>query len=489
MHRDPLSLALSILRNAAAFLVVGVFGKAMGLVIAILVARFLGPESMGLFALLFSIALLVEHIAPLGLQDVLIRDVAARPAERIALWKEATQVAVSASLIPAMAFLIAAYMYKDHEGAWGSLITLALGMPIAAAALVSQAVLQGFEKVFYLTWITFLTRVASLVVLVIMLYRGAGVEAAFISRVIFQASSAALFIYAIFRNRSAEERPTRAGIALTRALPFAFNRVLIELTTRAPLLLLPALFGLKQIGFFDAADRIRLTLGIAIAGATAGIMPAFSKSFSGAEAHRHALVSYSIKYVCLAVSLAATVISIFAEPIIRVLYGPAFSESAVLLQVLVWAQVLVATDAVLKQAIFVNAREYAVVTRAVAGLVCLAVLVIALGNFYGLLGAAVAVLLAATVTLAMDLRFAVREVVTVDVWKFVLKPLVCGFLVGSVLLLLDDASPLTRLVAGVLTFVIVAVVTRLLPKEERVFLKAVVGHNLSKRLPAQSGGE
>jgi len=149
----------------------------------------------------------------------------------------------------------------------------------------------------------------------------------------------------------------------------------------------------------------------------------------------------------------------------------------------------VATDAVLKQAIIVNGWEYAVVTRAVAGLICLVVLVIALGGFYGLLGVAVAVLLAAMVTLAMDLRFAVREVVTVDVRKFVLKPIGCGFLVGSVLLLLNGATPVTRLVAGVLTFAIAAFAMRLLPSEERVFLKAALGHSLGRRLPAQSGSE
>jgi len=488
MHREPVAQALSIVRNSAALMAVGVLAKGMGLVLAVLIARFLGPEAMGLFALLFSIALLVEYIAPLGLQDVLIRDVAAHPDARIALWKHSAKLAAAASLVPSAAFLIAAYYYRDQEAVRNSLLTLAIGMPFSAMALVGQSVLQGLEKVLYLTWTTFLTRVVSLVALVLMLYEGAGVEAAFISRVLFQASSAALFVYAIFRGRLPENERGHARIGLARTLPFAVNRALMELTTRAPLLLLPILFSLKQIGLFDAADRIRLTLGIMVAVATTAIMPAFSRSFAAAANDRLPLVSFSVKYVCIAISLAAIVISIFAELIVAILYGKAFSESALLLQVLVWTQVLVATDTVLKQAMIANRKEYAVVARALIGLSCLAALVIGLGHFYGLIGAAAAVLTASAVTLALDLRFVAREVLPIEAMRFVVKPVACALLAGGVLLLLNGAPLYLRLGAGVLTFTIAAIISRLLPKTERIFLRDALRQGFGKRLPVESSG-
>ncbi len=136
-----------------------------------------------------------------------------------------------------------------------------------------------------------------------MLMQGMGVESAFISRVLFQASTAALFAWMILRDPP-EPEPAAAhpGIALARTLPFAVNRVLTESTTRAPLLLLPILFTLADIGLFDAADRIRLTLGIMVAVATTAIMPALSRAFAGGSADRHALVSFSVKYVCVILS-------------------------------------------------------------------------------------------------------------------------------------------------------------------------------------------
>ncbi len=485
MHREPVAVAFSIVRNSVALMAVGLVAKGMGLVLAVLIARFLGPSAMGLFALLFSIALLVEFVAPLGLQDVLIREVAARPRERVRLWRQAATLAVSASLIPSAAFLVAAFMYRDQESVHRCLVTLAIGMPFSALALVGQSALQGMEKVLYLTWTTFLTRAASLAVLVVMLMQGMGVESAFISRVLFQAASAALFTWMILRNAPPHEESGRPHIDFARTLPFAVNRMVTESTTRAPLLLLPILFTLAQIGIFDAADRIRLTLGIMVSVATTSIMPSLARSFASEASDRHSLVSFASKYVCLALSGAAVFISIFADVIVHLLYGPKFAQSALLLQVLVWTQMLLATDNVLKQAMIANGREYAVVVRALIGLACLAALVLGLGHFFGLIGSAAGVLASAVITFSMDTGFVARHVIAFDVPRFLLRPLGCAFLTGAVLLLLDGSSPLLRLAAGVGTYLLAATLTGLVPKDERKFLADAIRHGFGKRRQAE----
>jgi O-antigen/teichoic acid export membrane protein len=481
MQREPVALATSILRNSVALMAVGFLAKGMGLVLAVLIARFLGPSSMGMFAVLFSIALLVEYVAPLGLPDVLIREVAARPGERVRLWKQAARLAFAASLVPAATFLVAAWLYREDASIRGSLLALAPGIPCATMALVAQSVLQGMEKMLYITWTTFLTRVASLVALVLMLLQGMGVESAFISRVLFQASTAAIFAWLILRDAPGTADTGRPGIALARTLPFAVNRVLTESTTRAPLLLMPILFTLADIGIFDAADRIRMTLGIMVAVATTAIMPALSRSFADRSDDRHALVSFGVKYVCVILSVAALAISIFADVIVRLLYGPEFAPSALLLQVLIWTQVLVATDFVMKQAMIANGREYAVVGRALAGLACLTALVLGLGRFFGLVGAAAGVLTSAAFTLWLDARYLARESMLHEAARFLGRPLACAFLAGGVLLALDGANPFARLAAGIGAYALAAAALRLVPRAEQAFLNDALRHGLGRR--------
>ncbi|MBK6350386.1 MAG: hypothetical protein IPF50_11505 [Proteobacteria bacterium] len=136
---------------------------------------------------------------------------------------------------------------------------------------------------------------------------------------------------------------------LTRSLPFALNQAIREVGVRLPSLVLPGTIGLARSGVFDSANRVRSTLGMTMSAAIVGMMPSFARNLAGPGGDSRRLVSYSVKYMCLAMSAVATVIGLCAEWLVGLLFGPAFSGASLPLQILAWAQVLVAVDAVLQQ--------------------------------------------------------------------------------------------------------------------------------------------
>ena len=80
LTRDVVLLARATLRGAAAMSFVGLLAKAMGLVVGILVARYLGPDGLGLFALLLGLSIIAEQIGAFGVPEVVLRAVSAKPA-------------------------------------------------------------------------------------------------------------------------------------------------------------------------------------------------------------------------------------------------------------------------------------------------------------------------------------------------------------------------------------------------------------------------
>ena len=68
---------------------------------------------MGLFALLFSIAMLLQTFISLGMSDSLVRDVAARPAEAASLYLSALKLVIRISLVPAVVLVLAAWLVVD----------------------------------------------------------------------------------------------------------------------------------------------------------------------------------------------------------------------------------------------------------------------------------------------------------------------------------------------------------------------------------------
>lgn len=481
MTGASVGVARGILRNAAALFLVGVFAKGMGMVIAILIARFLGAHEMGLFALLFSVAMLIETFVSIGMSDSLVRDVAARPTQASNLYLFALKLVASVSLVPTLVLFLVAYLGGVDESTRASIIVIAIGTPVSGAFVVSQAVLQGTERVLLLTWVTFLTRVLSLIWLVFAMYRGWGVEAAFISRLLFQAASVAIFFTVLCRERTGDAADFTSSSLLTRSVPFALNRVIRELSVRLPSIVLPGAVGLAASGIFDSANRLRSTLGMTMSATIVGLMPSFARHFADPGAKSDRLVGYSIKYMCLGMSLVATAIDLGAEWIIGLLFGPEFLAASRMLQVLVWAQVVVAVDAVAQQALMAAGHEYAAVRYSAIGAAGQLALILLLASVLGLPGVALAVLLSSALTLLLGLRFLARNVGSIAIGQFALAPLAAAGMVGGMMMLVQGQPVLIRLLMAVGAWGVALKLFRVVPPEEFRFICQLASLRRAKR--------
>src|SRR6185503_15824781 len=198
----------------------------------------------------------------------------------------------------ALGLAVAAFAVDAYASARPSLVILAVGTPISGACVVAQAVLQGMERVLLLTWVTFCARIVSLILLFVAFYHGAGIEAAFASRVLFHLLCLAVFSL-ILLPKSALNRATHsARHLLTRALPFAANKGIRELSVRLPSLMLPGVVGLAGAGIFDSANRVRSTLGMTMSASVIGLMPEFARNArEGEVGSADTLIGYSVKYM------------------------------------------------------------------------------------------------------------------------------------------------------------------------------------------------
>ena len=474
MSHSPVHLARGILRNAAALFLVSVFAKGMGLIIAVLIARFLGPDAMGLYALLFSIAMLLEAFISIGLANSLIRDVAARPNQASNLFFSTLKLVVMISLVPAVVLALAAVLVDDTGATRASLLVMAAGTPVSGAFVLCQAVLQGTERVLLLTWVTFLARMLSLIWLAFVLFQGAGVEAAFGSRLMFQGLATAVFITVLWRARTDVAADFTVRSLFTRSLPFALIRTIGELNIRVPSLVLPGMMGFALSGVFDTANRIRGILAMTMAAPIVGMMPSFARHFADPGSQSDRFIGYSVKYMCLVMTAVATVIGLGAEWIISLLFGPAFSGALLPLQILIWAQALVAVDAVLQQVMLAAGREYTAVRHSVVGVAAQLALIVVLGYALGLPGAALSVLLSSALMLLIDLRFVVKSVTSIPLGQFAFAPLAAAALVAGVMLFVHDQPFALRVLVVLGSWVVAMALFRLLPREELRFMMRLV---------------
>ncbi len=470
MTPASVGVARGILRNAAALFLVGLFAKGAGLVIAVLVARFLGADAMGLFALLFAIEVLVETFISMGMSESFVRDVAAKPRAAAGMYVAALKLVACISLAPAAALAVAAFLVSDADTTRACLLIIAFGTPISGGFVVAQAVLQGSERVLLLTWVTLAARVVSIAALLVAFYNGAGLEAAFGSRVLFQLLAFAVFTAVILKSLQPTDDAHSPRMLLARSVPFAINRALAEAGLRLPSLVLPSVVGLAGAGLFDAANRIRGTLGMTMSASITGLMPAFARNARDSGVQSGALIGHSVKYICIGMSLAATAITLLSTWIVGLLYGPAFAAAARPLELLAWAQVLVAVHAVLQQAMLAAGAVVPAIRNSAIGVTMQLILLFVLSTTMGLVGAGLAVLLSSAVLVAVDLRYVHRHVTPLPIRKAAAVPLATATLVAGMMLAIDGGSFAYRLAAAAGAWGIAVALFRLLPREELRFM-------------------
>lgn len=474
MSHASVGVARGILRNAGALFLVGLFAKGAGLLISVLVARFLGPGAMGLFAVLFSVSVLIETFISLGMSNSLVRDVAARPTEAPPVFLAALKLVAAISILPTAGLLVAAWVFAHDPVTRDCLMILAFGTPLSGAFIVAQAVLQGTERVLLLTWVTFAARVLSLLFLVWAFFGGAGLAAAFLSRLLFQVLALAVFARVILAGRDVGAAAHSTRKLLGRAVPFAINTAIRELATRLPALVLPASVGLAASGVFDSANRVRSTLGMTMSASITGLMPAFARSAGEAEGAAGRLVGFSLKYMCLGMALVATGMTVLAGWIVHLLYGEAFAAAVLPLQLLAWAQVLTAMDAVLQQAMLAREAVAPAIRHSALGVLAQGALLVLLSQLVGLQGASIAVLLAAAATLAMDLRHVVARLTPFGAWHFAGAPLAASACVAVLILATGRLGlPLQALIA-LGSWCAAVALFRVLPLEELRFMRRLV---------------
>lgn len=471
MTPASVGVARGILRNASALVLVGLFAKGAGLIVAVMVARFLGPGAMGLYAALFSVAVLIETFISLGMSDSLVRDVAAQPSRSRSFFLAALKLVALVSVVPVAGLAVAAFVAAEHEAAHSSLLILAIGTPISGAFIVAQAVLQGAERVLTLTWVTFVARLVSLAFLLFVFYGGAGIEAAFASRVLFHLLSLAVFTWLLLGQRDGDAGTHSARALMTRSIPFAANKAIRETGLRLPSLLLPGTIGLAAAGLFDAANRIRSTVAMTMSASIVGLMPALARNAAGPQQETSLLIGFSVKYMCVAMSLLASLVALLAHEVTLLLFGGSFVSAAVPLQLLAWAQVMNGISSVLQQSMLARGAVVAAIRNSTLSLALQFGLLAGLSLVLGVPGAALAVLLTSAAAVAIDLRFVHRQVTPIEMRRFVVSPIAGSLLVGCALYAASGMPLWARLAVALGSWAIALLMFQILPRDELRFMR------------------
>jgi O-antigen/teichoic acid export membrane protein len=371
------------------------------LVFVVIVARSLGPEKFGIYALLFAVTEFLAAASGTGYTDYLTRETAKD--ERLG-WGLASQLVLLriAIAIPVAALEVSVLSLMHYpKVVLAETVLMALTIVPRSMSEAVQGVLRGIhEYSSYLAIELFFggSLVASAVLLSV---RQGGVGFAIAAEIV--AACGAAFAGLVFAMKfKTSERVWLSGfLLLKRSAVFNAYSFIGSLYDRFDVVLLSKLAGDYSTGIYSVAYRALNMTQIAGYGVLYSLLPALSRDSGSAEERRRLEKAMG---VLLSASLVIVLVTmVFAGPAVRLILGPRYAEAASALKILIWAVILRYFNCALNIALLAAGRERVFVTTS---LICLGVNLIgnlALIPLYGWRAAATLTIVTELVLFAQNL--------------------------------------------------------------------------------------
>lgn len=209
-------------------------------------------------------------------------------------------------------------------------------LSVVGALLMPQWYFQGISKMSVITWITFFVRM----LVVIMVFALVKEENDYKTYALLNSAGSAFigllavsFVLKKFRTIKSLNCPTFYTVLREGSLMFISN-VSINLYTSSNTFILGLFAPAPVVGYWSAADKIRMAVQGILSPVTQGLYPHLAHLFSQSKAMAIGFIKKSFLPIGLIGFLVSLALLLFAEPISSLLLGNKFNHSLILIKLI-----------------------------------------------------------------------------------------------------------------------------------------------------------
>lgn len=481
---------MSIARRASgniALKALGEMSRFAWALLLILVARRLGGEALGRISFAFSFTYICVLLTDLGLTILVVREIARdRAAAGYYLGNLLSLKLISAPVT--LGVIGAVILLSRFPPEVVTVVVLFAGINLARGVLeLYGAIFSGLEVMGREAILKHVYQVSLLLSGGIALALGCGPKGVAVALLIASLLTVAIGS-GMVRRTIPFVRPLWDGAfwsaMLRRAFPIALTTVFLVLCNESDIVLLSYLGqGERAVGWYAAASKVLKMLQLIPMLVVGGIYPVFSDLARGPKGSLNTAYSGILKLLLTISVPAAIIVAGFAEPIVRLVYGPDFTPAILPLRLLacsvpflylgyVFVNILVSSDHLIWAAL---ATGGAAAINIVANLLLIPAL--------GISGSAWAAI-AAQAGLVVIGGMAAERIVARSKWlQLAFRPVAAGAGMLVAIALLWGIHWAVAFAAGFGTYLLVLVGTGALREEEFIAVRRLWRGAEAKRLP------
>jgi len=366
----------------------------VGLIVAVWIARYLGPQSFGQLNFAIAFVALFSTISTLGLDGIVVRELVRQPEKKNEILGSVLELKLLGGGVAFLLAFAAIWVLRptDSQAHWL--------VGIIAAGMIFQAFDVAdlwFQSQVHSRWTVMARNIACLILTAVkcgLIIAGAGVVAfawaataeivlgAFGLIVVFQSTGNAWKCF----------RPVwhRMKSLLQEGWPQLFSGMAIMLYSRIDQVMLAEMVGEREVGMYSAALRLSEMWNFIPAIIVSSVMPSLTEYRARSKSLYYQRLQQLYTLLARVAYIVAIPMTFLARPLIELLYGESYSPAGLILAVHIWSAMFVFLGVATTPWTLNEGTMRITLYQTVLGALCNVVLNIYLIPLYGALGCAIA---------------------------------------------------------------------------------------------------
>ncbi len=372
-----------------------VAGMAVSLFVGIYVARYLGPERLGILSYSASFVGLFTALATLGLDGIVVRELVKNPGGRDVLLGTAFCLKVVGAVLM-WAIIVVSLLIASNDSQTTTIIAIiAFGVVFQAFNVIDFDFQAEVSSKFTIYAQLFQLAISSIVKLTLV-WNGAHLVW-FAAAYLFDSLVLAIGLVVVYFKKNGSLRTwywqwTTAKKLLKDSWPLIISGLAVSIYMKIDQVMIKEMLGPAQVGIYAAAVKLSEAWYFIPVAITTSLFPAIVNARGKSKSlYYHRLQQLYDLMVWLAVAIALP-ITFIAPWLISFLYGKVFLPASDVLRIHVWAGVFVGLGVASGKFLMAENFQNIALYRTIVGCIVNIALNVIFISYYGVTGAAVATL-------------------------------------------------------------------------------------------------
>jgi O-antigen/teichoic acid export membrane protein len=325
-----------VVKNASILMTSQLITWILSLLLTIFLPRYLGAAVTGEFVLANSIWAIMGMLIGFGTDTLLTKEIARHPERTSELVGTAFSIRIVLFLL--MCGLVALYIQLTSCPASTVHLIWIIGISslITQIGLACQSALQGLEYMHYTSIAGILSKAVNTILALVVVFLGLSVYSIGFVTIISAVVSTTLLLLFLRRYFKiyVQVHVAPAIEMIKSSIPYLLSGMGLILYGQIDVLIISSMINAREVGWYGITTQLTGTLLFIPVVFTTAIFPALTRAYSNQSSSLSLLIRKSFDLMLMLSIPIGLGILVIADPLIILLYGPAFAQSGPILSIM-----------------------------------------------------------------------------------------------------------------------------------------------------------